>query len=192
MVHYLSMSESRQALLNTIIDEIAAKGLSDTSLRELAQTVGTSHRMLNYHFGGRAGLVAAVVAENESRQRELLTTLARGADGPTDVVRSQWAILTDPAMTPHIKLFLELLALALHQRPGTEGFLDTVTEPWLDVATEAAATQLGYEPDRIELRLGVAVVRGLLIEALAADDPAPATASLERFLAMWDTWRHQG
>lgn len=108
------------------------------------------------------------------------------------VVRSQWTVLSDPSMTPHIKLFFELLALALHQRPGTEGFLDTVTEPWLEVAADVAATQLGHEPDRIELRLGVAVIRGLLIEALAADDPAPATASLDRFLAMWEAWRNRG
>ena len=60
------MSNPRQALLDTIIDEIAASGLSETSMRELAQAVGTSHRMLNHHFGGRAGLVAAMVAETES------------------------------------------------------------------------------------------------------------------------------
>jgi hypothetical protein len=121
-----------------------------------------------------------------------LSTLAEEADGPADVVRSQWTVLTDPAMAPHIRLFFELLALALHERPGTEGFLDTLTEPWLDVAAEVAVTRLGYQPDRAELRLGVAVVRGLLIEAVASNDPEPATESLERFLAMWDTWRHAG
>lgn len=183
------MSDPRRALLHTIIDEIAANGLSETSLRELADAVGTSHRMLNYHFGGRAGLVAAVVSENESRQRQLLSTLADGTGGPADVVRSQWTVLADPAMIPHVKLFFELLALALHRRPGTEGFLETLTEPWLDTAFEVAVQRLGYEPDRAELRLGVAVVRGLLIEAVASNDPGPATESLERFLAMWETWR---
>ena len=33
-------------------------GIADLSLRELAAAIGTSHRMLLYHFGSREGLLA--------------------------------------------------------------------------------------------------------------------------------------
>jgi hypothetical protein len=39
--------------------------------------------------------------------------------------------------------------------------------------------------DVAELRLGVAVSRGLLIEVLASGDVEGPTASLHRFLDMW-------
>ena len=71
------MSDARDALLGRIIEHVAVNGLADTSLRELADEVGTSHRMLNYHFGGRDGLVAAIVEATESGQRRALADLGR-------------------------------------------------------------------------------------------------------------------
>lgn len=178
------MGDARDQLLARIVDHVAANGLADASLRELADEVGTSHRMLNYHFGGRDGLVAAIVQATEAGQREALVELGRGASTPEEVIEAQWEQLTRPELVPLIRLFFELFALAVAQRPGTEGFLDGITEPWLDVATEVGE-QLGIEVDRVELRLGVAVVRGLLVEALAAGDPTEAGESLRCFHDMW-------
>lgn len=155
--------------------------MSDLSLRDLAESVGTSHRMLHYHFGGRDGLVAAIVETMEADQRELLGEMATTATGPDDVIRTQWQALTQPEVLPFVALFFEVLALAAHHRPGTEGFLGGLTTPWLD-AGRAAATRLGIETDDDELRLGVAVMRGLLIDVLASGEVEPATRALERFL----------
>lgn len=175
---------ARDDLLARTIEHVAAHGLSDVSLRDLAAAVGSSHRMLIYHFGSREGLVAAIVADVEATQRLALAELAEQATGPVELIRAQWTQLTDPALVPFVKLFFEVLALALHGRPGTEGFLVGLTDPWLDAAS-AVADRLDVDTDRDELRLGVAVVRGLLIEVVASGDAAPATASLERFLEQW-------
>lgn len=179
------MSKARQELLDRTIEHVARHGLSDLSLRELAAGIGTSHRMLNYHFGSREGLLAAIVGSIEQQQRDALEALAAGATTPRELITAQWAQLSDPALRPYIALFFEVLALALHRRPGTEGFLDQLTEPWLVLGAQLA-DQLGMLSSPDEVRLGVAVVRGLLVEVLAADDAAPATASLHRFLEMWD------
>ena len=51
----------RERLLEAVIAHIAARGVSDLSLRELA-ALGTSHRMLIYHPSvAREGLLVAVV-----------------------------------------------------------------------------------------------------------------------------------
>jgi AcrR family transcriptional regulator len=179
------MSTARDELLARVMTHVAGTGLSDVSLRELADGVGTSHRMLHYHFGGRAGLVAAIVEAMEAQQRDALAAMADGAAGPTEVVRTQWAALSRPEMAPFVRLFFEVVALALHDRAGTEGFLAGLTEPWLDAGRRAGeAVGAAVEPD--ELRLGVAVMRGLLLDAVASGDPASAGAALERFLAMWE------
>jgi AcrR family transcriptional regulator len=175
---------ARDALLERVVDHVANHGLSDTSLRELSAAVGTSHRMLLYHFGSRDGLVAAIVASMEVRQRSVLEALAAGAESPRSVIERQWAMLTQPDLRPFVALFFEVLGLAVHGRPGTEGFLADLTEPWLDLA-ERLGAQLGIATSRDELRLGVAVSRGLLIEVLATGDVDGPTRSLERFLDVW-------
>src|SRR5688500_12760315 len=141
MVQFSPMAgkDPRGKLLNAAIDHIAARGISDLSLRELASAIGTSHRMLIYHFGSREGLVAAIVASMEAQQRTAMEALAEGAQTPRQVIEAQWAQLTDPALRPFVALFFEVLALAVHHRPGTEGFLDQLTDPWIDLATELAA-----------------------------------------------------
>ena len=64
----------RGALLGRAIGHFAEHGVGDTSLRALAEAIGTSHRMLIYHFGSREGLLAEVTREVEARQRALLST----------------------------------------------------------------------------------------------------------------------
>jgi AcrR family transcriptional regulator len=179
------MSAARETLLDKTIAHVGANGLSDMSLRELAAAIGTSHRMLIYHFGSREGLVAAIVARIEEQQRAALETLADDATSPTELMRKQWEQLSDPRLRPFVLLFFEVLALALHRKPGTDGFLDQLTTPWLDLASDISS-RLGVEATTDELRLGVAVVRGLLIEVLATAEVEGPTSSLNRFLEMWD------
>ena len=40
---------------------------------------------------------------------------------------------------------------------------------------------------RVDLRLGVAVVRGLLVDVVATGETGPATESLLRYLELWGT-----
>src|SRR3954447_6498176 len=47
----------RERILQRIVAHVLAHGLGDESLREVAAAVGTSHRMLGYHFGSRDGLL---------------------------------------------------------------------------------------------------------------------------------------
>ncbi len=182
------MSEARQQLLDRVVAHVAENGMSDASLRDLAQSVGTSHRMLLYHFGSREGLVAAVVATVEASQRQVLQDLAENATTPEQIVADQWQVLSDPALAPFVRLFFEVVAQAMFERPGTEGFLDSLTEPWLEVGRDAAA-RLGLDVDPDEIRLGIAVIRGLLLEAVTSGDVDASTRSLERFLALWASGR---
>lgn len=59
------MSSPRERLLAAAVEHVAAHGVGDLSLRRLAAALGTSHRMLVYHFGSREGLLVEVVREVE-------------------------------------------------------------------------------------------------------------------------------
>jgi AcrR family transcriptional regulator len=170
------MGSAREDLLERIVAEAGAHGLADRSMRDVATAVGSSHRMLLYHFGSREGLVAAIVEAVESAQRDTLRTLAADADSPAELVRALWAVVSSPDLRPFVRLFFETLA-AQARVPGATFDL---TDDWLATAGDLGPEFSEY--DEVETRLGIAVVRGLLIDVLATGDTATAAAALERYL----------
>src|SRR5690349_1562902 len=115
----------REQLLHAAVEHVAAHGISDLSLRQLAAALGTSHRMLVYHFGSKEGLLVAVVQEVEARQRQALAELsAEPGLSPLEQGTRLWQRLTDPALWPHERLFFEVYGQALQGRPHTTALLD--------------------------------------------------------------------
>ncbi|HYB89034.1 MAG TPA: TetR/AcrR family transcriptional regulator [Streptosporangiaceae bacterium] len=170
-------SQSRERLLAAAVDHALNAGIADLSLRQLAAAIGTSHRMLIYHFGSREGLLVAVAQAVEEQQRAAL--LAPGVDA-----RKSWRRLSDPRLWPQERLFFELYSYALLGRPGTEGFLDGIVESWVAPVADALVKAGADERTaRADARLGVAVVRGLLLDLLATGDRAGVDEAYERFLA---------
>jgi AcrR family transcriptional regulator len=179
-VHYgMRTSRARERLLAAAVRHALDAGIADLSLRQLAAAIGTSHRMLHYHFGSREGLLVAVTQAVEQQQR---AALLESGTSPQDA-RHFWERLSDPSLWPQERLFFELYAYALRGRPGTEGFLDGIVESWV-APIAGALVQAGADEQtaRADARLGVAVVRGLLLDLLATGDQAAVTEAYERFL----------
>ena len=65
---------------------------------------------------------------------------------------------------------------------GARGPGDDLTAPWVDATTDLAV-RWDLEVDPAVTRLGVAVVRGLLVDVLGGGSIPDATEALERFLA---------
>lgn len=180
MVHSrMRTSQARERLLAAAVAHALDAGIADLSLRQLAAAIGTSHRMLLYHFGSREGLLVAVTQAVEEQQRAALLE----SETTTHDARQSWERLSDPGLWPQERLFFELYAYALRGRPGTEGFLDGIVESWV-APMAAALIKAGAEERtaRADARLAVAVVRGLLLDLLATGDRAGVTEAYERFL----------
>ena len=180
MVQSVSMG-GRDELLGRVVDDVAEHGIGDRSLRQLAESVGSSHRMLHYHFGSREGLVAAIVDEVEARQRAALAQAAADAGtgvAPEDLVLALWRQVSSEELRPFVRLFFEALSVV-----GRDAD-DHLTATWLEQVDDLTAV-LGVPTDAVDLRLGVAVVRGLLVDVVATGDTGPATESLLRYLELW-------
>ena len=105
---------ARQRLLDAVVAHFTAEGLADQSLRRIAEAIGTSHRMLLYHFGSKDGLLLAVVREVEARTQGAWPRSAEDALGETDeLIRRMWAYLSDPALGDFERLFFALYGRAL-------------------------------------------------------------------------------
>jgi len=181
MVHLgMTASQARERLLAAAVEQAMRGGIADLSLRELAAAIGTSHRMLLYHFGSREGLLTAVAQAVEEAQRAVVSEWGITSAG----ARRLWEHFSDPRLWPAERLFFELYAHALLGRPGTEGFLDNAVEPWVAAITPAIAREAGLDGKtaRAEARLAVAVTRGLLLDLLATGDRDAVTEAFERYL----------
>jgi AcrR family transcriptional regulator len=172
-------SQARERLLAAAVGHALEHGIADLSLRQIAAAIGTSHRMLIYHFGSREGLLVAVTQAVEEQQKAAFSQAEMTPEG----ARRSWQRLSDPQMWPQERLFFELYSLALRGRPGTEGFLDGIVESWVSLIA-AALVQAGADERtaRADARLTVAVARGLLLDLLATGDRAGVTEAYERFL----------
>jgi len=183
----------RQRLLDASIDYVATNGLSDVSLRTLAAALGTSHRMLIFHFGSKEGLWVEIIRTVEERQRRLLGEILPDPDQPVrEAMRAWWKHISDPALWPNERLFFEIYGQALQGRAHTVELLDGIVEDWLGPATEINLA-LGIPRDlaRAHARVGVAVTRGLLLDLLATRDVAGVDAAMDAFIDVYVTWLEQ-
>ncbi len=173
--------QPKDRLLDAAVEHALQRGIVDLSLREIAAAIGTSHRMLIYHFGSREGLLVAVVREVERREHGMIAWESFTAAD----VRREWDRLIDPSLRAQERLFFEIYVHALLGRPGTDGFLEDALEGWISPMVDSL-TRSGVERNDawVVARLGVAVTRGLLLDLLASGDSAGVTRAYELFASL--------
>jgi AcrR family transcriptional regulator len=176
---------ARERLLAAAMEHVAEHGVGHLSLRALAAALGTSHRMLIYHFGSREGLLIEVIRTVEDQQRAALAEAMRDAGAsPAETMRRMWRRVADPALWPNERLFFEVYAQALQGSPHAVPLLDGIVDLWLEpIAQLAIAAGRPEAEARADARLGVAVVRGLLLDLLATGDREAVDAAMERYIA---------
>lgn len=181
------MGEARQALLGKAIDYYITHGVRDTSLRTLASNIGTSQRMLHYHFGSREDLLAAVIEAVVEADTAVVRNIFATHSDPFDAGRATWQYIRGQAVEVGA-LFFELSSHAMRELPHAGGLAHVLTRESEAAFTEAFLTVIDdvARAERLA-RLTVAVGRGLLFEALLDKDFAASDAGLEDFLQLLRT-----
>jgi AcrR family transcriptional regulator len=179
-------ASGRARLLARVVDYFAVHGVADTSLRALAETIGTSHRMLLYHFGSREGLLAAVVEHVEAEQRATFATLlaevAESGEDPVAQGMRFWRGVTEAALV-YGPLFFELSSHAMQGRPHAATMRRDLVQSWLEPLAMGWQA-VGFPPDeaRQQGRLDLAVARGLLHDLLLTGDRIAVDAAMQRYV----------
>lgn len=179
----MTTSTPRDALLEKVLAYFTANGIGDTSLRGLAGAVGTSHRMLIYHFGSRDGLVAAVLELMCQRQLAGIDAYLGSSDetDPREVGWSTWTMLADDA---HVfaPLFFELSAHAMTGQEWAGPIRDLVEQ--VNARLARYFEKSGHPPERAEImaRTGMALVRGAAFDVALLGDRATADKVVRGFM----------
>jgi AcrR family transcriptional regulator len=179
-------SDAKQRLLSATIDYVATHGITDRSLRQIATAIGTSHRMLVYHFGSKDGLLIEVVRAVEAEQRAALEALDADASLDASEQASRLAKrLTDPRLRRNERLFFELYAQALQGRGPAAELLPELVHSWLG-PLRAVSVRLGVPEADADAhgRLMLAVARGLLLDLVGTGQRKAVDRAMELFQSM--------
>jgi AcrR family transcriptional regulator len=170
-------------LLDAILGYLVRHGVADLSLRPLAKAVGSSPRVLLYHFGSKEAMVDKVLARIRQQQRANYEKIAPPSFAPPSAgCREIWRDMTAAESEPVFRLFFEVYSFALQRPRRFADFLHNSIEDWLEFVAKPMHRE-GYE--RNESRAFATVIlagfRGLMLDYCASRD----RRRVDRALDLW-------
>jgi AcrR family transcriptional regulator len=128
--------EKKQALLEQCLEAAIVSGVIDFSINTIAKNIGTSGRMLVYHFGSKQELERQLITLLEIRLREKLWSFDSLSLGVSDSLSApllaMWHHLTSPEMHGLLKLTMDLNQRATQGDLETQRFLEGENQQWVD------------------------------------------------------------
>jgi AcrR family transcriptional regulator len=176
-------SPRRAELLEAAYSYVLANGLTEMSLRPIADAIGSSTGVLRFLFGSREGLVAAVL--QRARQDELQLLAGLPADGDLLTVSTAvWTWLVDPAHAALLRLWTETYAASLKAADGPwAGHAARTVTDWLAVLAKAQPVSVrNTAAGRAQRTAILAVLRGGMLDLLATGDRARASRAMRTAL----------
>lgn len=177
------MATRKEELLEELLGYLVKHGVADVSLRPMAAAVGTSARLLIFHFGSKERLLTDVLELVQARlQRSLgdLLTMEHGAERAAPL-RLFWDWALKDANFVQLRLLYQLQVLAAHDQKTYGKYLKKNSLSWLETV-QAVLKPSQRSP--LLATLIVAVFDGLFIEVMSSGDRRRASAAIDEFIAM--------
>ncbi|MEU6422854.1 TetR/AcrR family transcriptional regulator [Streptomyces spiralis] len=174
--------EKRAELLQQVVAHLQDHGLAQMSLSPLAESIGTTKRMLLYYFGSRENLLAQALIANRPDAHAMFDNVHDPA-GLRRAARTLWEAMTAGEQAGPIRVLLQLLSLAATD-PQQYGALAADTVEVMVGPIAAAYVRLGHPPEqaRAAATLLVSALRGLCQDRLVTHDVARTDAAAERLI----------
>ena len=152
----------------------AEHGYGDTSMDALCAEAGVTRGALYHHFGGKEGLLEAVVRQIDCEIGERLTAEERRHDDPWDAFRACCRLWLDQALNAEVqRILLRDAPAVLGQRLREIDEASSITPLRDALANLMASGRIAPSDPEAMARL----VNGALIDAAlwiaSSDDPAP-------------------
>ncbi|WP_123531687.1 TetR/AcrR family transcriptional regulator [Streptomyces sp. 840.1] len=174
--------EKRAELLLEVAHHLERHGLAQMSLTPLAESVGTTKRMLLYYFGSRENLLVSALNAVRPDAHAMFDGV-RDTAALLQAARDLWEAITVGEQAGAIRVLLQLLSLATTD-PEQYGDLAADTVEIMVDPISAAYVRLGYAPQEARARatLLVSGMRGLCQDRLVTRDVARTDAAAHRLI----------
>ena len=171
----------RDDLLEAAAAYLLRHGVAGMSLRPMAAAIGTSARLLIYHFVTKERLLVEAMGVIRVRARAGVEAMIR--DAPVDgdlgeLVRDFWRWCTSPRNRPYLRLLFEVHGLALQYPKSYGGYLEGSVKHWIELLSGALRPRLGREAEAVAT-LVVGTIDGLLMDYLSTGDLKRTTRAIE-------------
>lgn len=174
--------DRRAELTDQALDYVLSHGLVGLSLRPLAAALGTSDRMLVYHFGSKERLVGAVL----DRAQQRLAASIEPPDPPpgslAELVEQLWAALRTPGAAQVTRLYLETCVLAVQDPARWRSAPERLRGPWRTPLRDGlVAFGVRAEESEALADLILDTFDGLALHRLTAGASGPVDAAAAAF-----------
>ena len=172
------MTVRRLELAEQATDFVLEHGLIGLSLRPLAAALGTSDRMLLYHFTDKADLVATVLRVSNDRSVSGIRSLAPSSD-LRGAVRELWGEVSAEDQARCQRLYVEAAALGVLGAEPYATVVAAANEVWLTaLADHLAASGVPQASSGRAARLVEATFMGLQLDE-QVEEPEAIRRSVE-------------
>lgn len=177
---------ARERILEGCLDVLKASGYAGLSIAKVAAASGESKALISYHFGSRAGLVAASAKELGDAITAHVISGLEGAVTVEDIARGamsgSWEIASSDERLPRVYFDLNAVSVVDDEiravmREVKEGFRTVLTRELREASEpvpEQRATPLAV--------LIIAGIEGLLLERIERGETAELASARELFV----------
>jgi AcrR family transcriptional regulator len=177
----------RQRLLEAAVHYVLRHGVGGLSLRPMAKEIGTTARMLMHHFGSKETLVAEVLLAIEQGFAERTAAYIGDDHSVSYTLGRMWSETAAPAMEPALRAMFEVWGQALVQPALYRSFLESLTEPWINLLRRRLEQSGLKDAEATVLAtLAVGAFQGLHLVRLTSGDDGRSEKALRALLRWLD------
>lgn len=176
------MKKRKDQLLSAATDYFLEHGIAGVSLRPLGTAIGSSARLLIFHFKSKEALIAEALQELDRRLQASFHSMLEGhrPEHGVSLYEELWLWATQPKNLRCLRLAYEVQVLA--NRDGTlSKHLQRMTTSWMKVVLESLPPD---QRDPAIRTLYTSFFDGLVLDLLSTGERKRTTQALRRFVAL--------
>ncbi len=171
----------KEALLNRCLEVAVEDATLGASLANLAARIGTSARMLVYHFDSKEELERRLIEKLEHELRDKLWSFSvQSGKKPVSLsqaLQAMWAHLTAPQMLGLLKLAFELNHRAIGNDTVARNFIEQENQRWIASLVQLLGDKQFAQPL-------FHLFQGATLDYLSTGNRLRGQRSIETFLKM--------
>ena len=164
----------RRDLLDRVVDDLAANGLVDFSLRRAARAAGTTHKVLLYYFDGVDDLLAQAMVK--LRERRVINSQRAADQAQPQTLAARIRAVWSAVMGAEFRVLGQSVGLTMYDPERYAGLGMSATEQYMS-AMIAICPPDWSEQRKLEVaEMVIAVLRGFTVEFLTSGNSAAVEA----------------
>jgi DNA-binding transcriptional regulator YbjK len=164
----------RRDLLDRVVDDLAANGLVDFSLRRAARAAGTTHKVLLYYFDGVDDLLAQAMVK--LRERRIVNSQRAADQAQPQTLAARIRAVWSAVMGAEFRVLGQSVGLTMYDPERYAGLGTSASEQYMSALLAICPPDWSEQRKREVAEMVIAVLRGFTVEFLTSGNSAAVEA----------------